>query len=156
MGIDKPNVRFVVHWGVPRSFEGYYQEAGRGGRDGNAARCILFYSRESRDRTGYLLQLEAGKQQDVCNGDTHIQTRSKLKSYQELVKYCENTSTCRHVALSRYFGDPEPPECDFACDICKDQNAVVSAKRSGLAAEEWVSTQRETNRGYYGGLENYE
>ncbi|KAI5841304.1 P-loop containing nucleoside triphosphate hydrolase protein [Tricharina praecox] len=156
MGIDKPNVRFVVHWGVPKSFEGYYQEAGRGGRDGNAARCILFYSRESRDRTGYLLQLEASKQQGVGGGDAQIQTQSKLKSYQELVKYCENTSTCRHLAISRYFGDVEPPECDFACDICKDRNAVVSAKRNGLAAEEWVSTQRETNMDYYGGVDSYE
>jgi superfamily II DNA helicase RecQ len=146
MGIDKPNVRFVVHWECPKSFEGYYQEAGRGGRDGNAARCILFYSRESRDRTAYLLNLEANKKKE--------DSISKMKSFQALVNYCEDTNTCRHKAISRYFGDTEEPECDYACDVCKDRSSVAAAKRRGLVAEEWVSTQRERNaESFYGGLE---
>lgn len=54
--------------------------------------------------------------------------------------------------ISQYFGDVESPECDFACDICKDQQSVIAAKRTGLAAEEWVSTQRESGS-LYGGYE---
>ncbi|KAA8908132.1 P-loop containing nucleoside triphosphate hydrolase protein [Sphaerosporella brunnea] len=150
MGIDKANVRFVVHWECPMSLEAYYQEAGRAGRDGNAARCILFYSRESRDRAAYLLNREAAR-------GANEQAESRMRSFQALVTYCEDTTTCRHVSISRYFGDTEDPVCDFACDVCKDRSAVAAAKRSGLAAEEWVSTQREMNaESFYGGMVDYD
>ena len=142
MGIDKPNVRFIVHWQIAKSFEGYYQEAGRAGRDNKAARCILYYSREDRDRTQYLLNLELSRKRDRKSKES----LGKLKSFQALVNYCEDTERCRHLAICEYFDDKERPVCDLACDYCKDPEGLRRAKRRGLADEEWVSTQRDLGR----------
>ena len=134
MGIDKNNVRFVVHWRLPKSFEGYYQEAGRAGRDGNASYCFLYYSREDLERVMRLIKND-GK--DGANYE------GRLRSLQQLAFYCEKTDGCRHATICKYFGETQVPECDFACDWHKDKYDLEERFEKGLATQEWVSTQAQ-------------
>jgi bloom syndrome protein len=144
MGIDKEDVRFVVHWQIPKSFEGFYQEAGRAGRDGKASACIMYYAREDRDQVENLMsrdysRIGKSKKTPAVVGNME----SRMKSLQSLVSYCESTRACRHHLISQYFVEEGQPVCDWACDWHKDPLKLKKAKEAGLASEEWCSTQRE-------------
>lgn len=118
MGIDNPNVRFVIHWSPPRSFEGFIQESGRAGRDGRAAVSIVYYNRPAADRVRYWVEnnIGSGNQQSnygnrraaPLDPATEARTkRARLESLQKVVNYCETTNRCRHDIIKEYCGDRE-------------------------------------------------
>jgi len=129
MGVDAPSVRFIVHWDLPKSLEAYYQETGRAGRDQKVSRCILYYGREDRDRRRLLLQQAQNKSKNERSSD------AEMEVFESLVRYCEDTSGCRHALLCQHFGEMERTEsredfCDYACDYCKEPEKLIKEKMS--------------------------
>ncbi len=121
MGIDKSNVRFVIHHDVPKNIEGYYQETGRAGRDGLKSDAILFYSFGDIIKLKKFAQVENNPQQ----------TAISMKKLELMQEYCEDEG-CRRQYLMEYFGEPFPSYCG-SCDYClsslEEKDATVDAQK---------------------------
>ncbi|KAI8994156.1 ATP-dependent DNA helicase [Trametes punicea] len=157
MGIDKANVRYIVHFDMPKSFEGYYQETGRAGRDGLPAKCILFYSREDAMRVKHFVADSYAKRiirAESNNGPEPSQRAAD--SLSALINYAENVNICRHVLICRYFGekvdlgDTEATKtyCDKMCDVCKypgkaRTRKLVLSSQDDVEATIWRPQPRE-------------
>ena len=116
MGIDKPDVRYVIHYDIPKSLEGYYQETGRGGRDGGEGRCIAFYSNKDLHKLEKFLEGKPIAEQDIGK-----------QLLQETTAYCES-SVCRRKLLLHYFGETYEEENCGNCDNCLNPKKQVEAK----------------------------
>ena len=115
MGIDKPDVRFVLHYDIPKSLEGYYQETGRAGRDGGEGICIAFYSQKDLQKLEKFMDNKSVVEQDI----------GKLL-LQETAAYAES-SICRRKMLLKYFGEDYPHDNCGNCDNCKHPKKRIEA-----------------------------
>ena len=113
MGIDKPDIRLVVHYTLPKSIEGYYQETGRAGRDGLPSECVLFFNEGDRAKQAYFTRAMTGEARAVAE-----------QQLQQMVDYCRLT-TCRRRYLLDYFGETTAGEACGNCDVCLAERRPV-------------------------------
>lgn len=137
MGIDKPDVRYVIHYDIPKSLEGYYQETGRAGRDGGEGQCIAFYTHKDLQKLEKFTQGKLIAEQEIGK-----QLLLEIASYAE-------SSVCRRKMLLHYFGEEYPEDNCANCDNCLNPKKQVEAKDELCAVIETVAALKEKFKADY-------
>ena len=137
MGIDKPDVRFVIHYDIPKSLEGYYQETGRAGRDGGEGICLAFYANKDLQKLDKFMEGKTVAEQDIGR-----------QLLQETAAYAES-SVCRRKMLLHYFGETYEKENCGNCDNCLHPKKKREATQQLVTALKAIATTKENFRSDY-------
>jgi ATP-dependent DNA helicase RecQ len=134
MGIDKPDIRFVIHYDIPKSLENYYQETGRGGRDGLEGDCVVYFSYK-----------DIGKLEKLLRDKSVAERERNIQLINETVAYIESAE-CRRKFLLHYFGEPfDAKDCECMCDNCKNPKVKIDVTADTKMALEIIKAVKENH-----------